>query len=155
MRYQFIIVLSGLICLSCLTNNERETTISKSSSNSITTKLGNKMKIKIGSDIFKATIYENKTTEVFKSMLPLTLNMSELNNNEKYAQLSSDLPTNAENIKTIQKGDIMLWGNNTLVVFYKTFPTSYRYTKIGRIENLDNLVSALGNDDVTVMFELE
>jgi hypothetical protein len=96
MRYQFIIVLSGLICLSCLTNNERETTISKSSSNSITTKLGNKMKIKIGSDIFKATIYENKTTEVFKSMLPLTLNMSELNNNEKYAQLSSDLPTNTE-----------------------------------------------------------
>ena len=33
----------------------------------------------------------------------------------------------------------MLYGNNCLVVFYKSFDTSYSYTKIGHIENLPDL----------------
>jgi hypothetical protein len=155
MKHQFLIVLLGYFFFSCFAHAEKEKPISKSNVNLINKQFSNKMKIKIGSDIFMATLYENKTTEVFKSMLPLTLKMTEYNNNEKFAQLSSDLPTHAENIRTIQKGDLMLWGSNTIVVFYETFQTSYKYTKIGRIDNLENLVSALGKNDITVIFELE
>lgn len=43
----------------------------------------------------------------------------------------------------------MLYGNNCLVVFYKSFNTSYSYTKIGHIDNL----SDLGNEDVIIKFE--
>ena len=43
----------------------------------------------------------------------------------------------------------MLYGNNCLVVFYKSFNTSYSYTKIGHIENL----SDLGNKNVIIKFE--
>ncbi|MBK7874051.1 MAG: hypothetical protein IPJ74_27090 [Saprospiraceae bacterium] len=117
--------------------------------------MGNKMKIKIGSDTFTAILYENKTAEALKAMMPLTLKMSELNGNEKYFQLSTNLPTNTENIGTIEEGDIMLWGANTLVLFYKTFQTSYRYTKIGRIENPIGLASAVGSGSTTAIFELE
>ena len=39
----------------------------------------------------------------------------------------------------IEAGDIMLFGNNCLVVFYKSFNSSYSYTKIGHIENLEEL----------------
>lgn len=113
------------------------------------------MKIKIGSDTFTAILYENKTAEALKAMLPLTLNMSELNQNEKYFQLSNNLPTNTENIGTIQEGDLLLWGANTLVLFYQTFQTSYRYTKIGRIENPAGLAAAVGSESVMVTFELE
>lgn len=67
------------------------------------------MNIKIGSNVFKAMLYENETAETLKAMMPLTLKMSELNSNEKYCQLSTNLPTNTENIGTIQEGDIMLW----------------------------------------------
>ena len=67
--------------------------------------LGSKMKIKIGSNNFTAILYENKTAGALKAMLPLTLTMSELNGNEKYFQLSTNLPTNTENIGTIQEGD--------------------------------------------------
>ena len=39
--------------------------------------------------------------------------------------------------------------NNCLVVFYKSFDTSYSYTKIGHIENFEDL----GNKNVTIKFE--
>jgi hypothetical protein len=117
--------------------------------------IGNKMKIKIGTEVFMATLYNNKTANTFKTKLPLTLTMNELNGNEKYVQLSTDLPTNTEEIGTIQEGDLMLWGANTLVVFYKTFKTSYRYTKLGHIVNPHRLASSLGTKNVIVSFETE
>lgn len=113
------------------------------------------MKIKIGNSSFTATLYDNATATVFKSLLPLTVSMAELNGNEKYVDLPGSLPTNASNPGTIQNGDLMLYGSATLVLFYKTFPTSYTYTRLGRIEDVTGLVAALGSGNVTVTFELE
>ena len=113
------------------------------------------MKIKIGNSTFTATLYDNATATAFKSLLPLTVSMNELNANEKYADLSSNLPTSAANPGTIQNGDLMLYGTSTLVLFYKTFSTSYSYTKLGRIDDVSGLVAALGSGNVSVSFELE
>jgi hypothetical protein len=79
--------------------------------------------------------------------------MIELNGNEKYFDLSHHLPANASNPVTIQNGDLMLYGSNTLVLFYKTFSTSYSYTRIGRLENPAGLATALGAGNATVIFE--
>ena len=114
-----------------------------------------KMKIKIGNLTFKATLYDNSTATAFKAMLPLTVNMIELNGNEKYINLSRSLPTNVSNPGTIQNGDLMLFGPSTFVLFYKTFSTSYSYTKLGRIDDVTGLVSALGSNNINVSFELE
>jgi hypothetical protein len=46
----------------------------------------------------------------------------------------------------------MLYGNNCIVIFYKTFTTSYAYTKIGRVKNLEGLEGILGKGDVDVEF---
>jgi len=114
-----------------------------------------KMKIKIGNSTYTATLYDNATVTAFKSLLPMTVNMIELNNNEKYVDLPRSLPANASNPKTIQNGDLMLFGSSTLVLFHKTFSTSYSYTKLGRIDDVTGLVAALGNGNISVTFELQ
>ena len=60
-----------------------------------------------------------------------------------------------ESVGNIKTGDIMLWGDNCLVLFYENFSTSYSYTKIGYIENPTDFSEALGLDDVAVEFETD
>jgi hypothetical protein len=111
--------------------------------------------IKIGSREFIATLFNNPTATAFKAMLPLTMNMTELNGNEKYFDLSRNLPTNASNPGKINTGDLLLYGSKTLVLFYKTFSTSYSYTKLGKIDNPGGLAEALGSGNVIVIIELK
>ena len=104
------------------------------------------VKIVIDEKEFIIDLEDNETVKSFINMLPLELNMKELNGNEKYVYLDNSLPTNSYNPKHIEKGDVMLYGNNCLVIFYKSFDTSYSYTKIGHIDNLENL----GNENINV-----
>jgi hypothetical protein len=116
---------------------------------------GNQMKIKIGTKTFAATLDDNATAAAFKSLLPMTVDMVDLNGNEKYFDLPGNLPTNASTRRTIQSGDLMIYGSNTLVLFYKTFATSYSYTRLGRINNPAGLAAAVGSGNVAVTYELE
>lgn len=111
------------------------------------------MTLKIGNSTFTATLADNATAQAFAAMLPMNLSMSELNNNEKYVYLDQSLPAQASSPGTIQTGDIMLYGSSCVVLFYKTFSTSYSYTRIGRVDNPDGLASAVGSGSVTVLFE--
>ena len=111
------------------------------------------LKITINSKVFKVNLQDNATAKAFKELLPLTLDMKELNSNEKYAELAESLPVKASSPETIQNGDLMLYGSNVVVLFYKTFSPSYAYTKIGNVDHADNLADALGSDNVLVKFE--
>lgn len=116
--------------------------------------MNNNFKINIGSTSFNVTLEDNPTVTAFKSLLPMTVNMSEMNNNEKYYYLPENLPTASSNPGRIQTGDLMLYGSSCVVLFYKTFSTSYSYTRLGRVDNPVGLASALGSGNVTATFEL-
>lgn len=111
--------------------------------------------VKAGSYTFSVILEDNATASAFLELCPLTINMSELNGNEKYHYLDTSLPTNASCPETINAGDIMLYGSSCVVIFYKTFNTSYSYTKIGHITNPSQLAQALGTGNVEVSFGLD
>ncbi len=138
---------SGVEILKPDDNNGGENSMTSENTNNM------KLKITIGSKSYTATLYDNATAREFKTMLPMTLNMNEHNQNEKYSSLSKNLSTAASNPGTIHTGDLMLFGMNTLVLFYKTFSPSYNYTKIGEINDSSGLEAALGTGSVSVVFE--
>ncbi len=98
---------------------------------------------------FVLRLEANGAVRALAELLPLTLEMSAMPH-EKYCYLSQELPVSTESPGTIAAGDVMLWGNSCLVIFYESFQTSYSYTRIGRIVDTDGLADALGQGGVTV-----
>jgi len=110
--------------------------------------------LQIGDAVFEAETADNDTARAFLELLPSELEMSELNGNEKYAYLDQELPSASANPGTIEAGDLMLYGDNCIVLFYETFPTSYSYTRIGKIRDTAGLKEALGTGSVHVSLSL-
>lgn len=154
MKQLLFIAFFAVSLISCASCSKNLSPADNNSNNNINP-TGSKMRLKIGSSTFTATLYDNATATAFKSHLPMTVNMIYLNDNEKYFNLPQGLPTNASNPGTVQNGDLMLYGANTLVLFYKTFSTSYSYTRLGRVDDFAGLVAALGSGNVNVTFELQ
>ena len=106
----------------------------------------------VGERRFVVILSDNVTGHAFAKMLPLTLDMAELNGNEKHADLQNALPANASRMEMISNGDLLLYGSKTLVVFYKAFTSPYSYSNVGRVANPDGLAHALGEHGVRVQF---
>src|SRR5215210_2031009 len=111
-----------------------------------------RMWMTVGERRFAITLSDNGTARAFAAQVPLTLDMTELNGNEKYADLPKALPADASRPGTIRNGDLMLYGTNTLVVFYSTFESSYSYTRLGHVDGPSDLPQALGRRAVRVVF---
>lgn len=108
--------------------------------------------ITVGERQFSATLADNESARQLAALLPLTLDMRELNGNEKYFYLDSTLPTDAYSPGQIHTGDLMLYGDSCLVLFYQSFSSGYSYTPLGQVDNPDGLADALGSGNVTVSF---
>lgn len=99
----------------------------------------NNIKIIINEKEYKLNLEKTDEAKDFINNVPSELVMMDLNNNEKYVYLDKVFMNNPINVNYIEKGDLMLYGDNCLVIFYKSFETTYSYTKIGHINNLDDL----------------
>src|SRR5436853_5762103 len=109
-----------------MSNVNRESNVG----NSANTQKERKMKIRIGSKTFDATLFDNETAAAFKALLPLTVDMEELNGNEKKYDLSKLLPTNSFKPNTINRGDLLFWEVRTWWLFYKNFRSSNSKTSL-------------------------
>ena len=143
----FLLIICVLIISGCNSKQvENNNTLEKITDNNEVIK---EVKIMINDNLYIINLEDNETTRVFVNLLPLEMEMKELNGNEKYIYLDKTLPTNSFNPQHINRGDVMLYGNNCLVIFYESFDTSYSYTKIGHIDNLTNL----GDGSIKVKIE--
>ena len=120
-------------------------------SNNKAEKVSDTVKVFINDKEYKLNLYDNETVNSLVKLFPLEVTMKTLSENEVYVYLDEKFPTNSSNPKTINAGDVMLYGDNCLVIFYKTFNTSYSYTKIGHIDDLP----IINEDTVRVRIEKE
>lgn len=111
-----------------------------------------RMWMTVGERRFAVTLADTDAARAFAAQLPLTLDMTELNGNEKHTELPAALPTDATRPGAIHNGDLMLYGASTLVVFYEAFRSSYSYTRIGRVDDPDGLSQAFGRREVRIAF---
>lgn len=140
-----ICILSAILSLNAYSSISHE----KEGDEKMTT-----INIQVGDRYFKGKIFDTPAGNSFLNQLPLSLSMSDLNSNEKYCYLPERLPANSQNIDRIKTGDLMLFGSECLVLFYENFNTPYRYTKLGYVENPENLKNVLGRDDIQINFNL-
>lgn len=112
----------------------------------------NNIKLSINGEEYNVTLEDNETSRELVSRLPLSITMSEMNGNEKYYYFDESFPTNSSSVGRINAGDIMLYGDDCLVVFYESFNTSYSYTRIGKIDNPNGLENNVGNGNVSITF---
>ena len=110
------------------------------------------MNILVGSIMLAVALENNPTAAAISDKLPLTVEMAELNGNEKYVYLPFSLPSAPKPVGIIKAGDVMLFGDDCLVIFYQDFKTSYTYTRIGRIEKAEGLFEILKRGKVSVTF---
>lgn len=106
----------------------------------------------VGERRLSISLADTDAARAFAALLPLTLHMPDLNGNEKHVKLPKALPANASRPGTIRHGDLMLWGADTLVVFYLTFDSPYSYTRLGRVDDADALPQVLGRGEVRIIF---
>lgn len=113
-----------------------------------------KLQISVGEHSFTATFADNSSAEALKELLAdgnIIINMVDYGGFEKVGALGASLPRNDERINT-DIGDIILYLGNQFVIYYDK--NSYSLTRLGKIENTENLKDALGSGNVTVTLSL-
>ena len=90
-----------------------------------------KMHLVLQNESYEIVLENNETVSKLLTLLPISLEMQELNENEKYVYLDTVFPNHPEKIQTIQKGDLMLYQENCLVLFTKTLLPTILTQKLG------------------------
>ncbi|MBE1237578.1 hypothetical protein IHV25_07945 [Phaeovibrio sulfidiphilus] len=107
----------------------------------------------VGGHRFSVTLADTDAARAFEALVPLVLKTRDLNRNEKYGDLPRALPRADHRPGQIETGDLMLWDGGTLVLFYRTFESTWPYTRLGRVDDPAALEQVLGGGAVRLEFQ--
>ena len=98
---------------------------------------------------------DNESVEALKELCkngPLTIRMSMYGGFEQVGDIGQSLPRN-DSQTTTQSGDIVLYSDDQLVVFYGS--NSWAYTRLGHVTDKsdEEMAQLLGNGDVVITIE--
>ena len=111
------------------------------------------MKLIIDDKVVPVTWEQNASTAALQKLLPLTIKMSPYGGFEQVGDIGQNI-TSADKQITTQYGDIVLYAENKLVIFYGS--NSWAYTRLGHIGlSQQEIASLLNREGVTVKLEAE
>ena len=113
------------------------------------------IKVKINDTIFDVQLENNSATQELVKTLEkenVTVNATDYGNFEKVGDLGFSLPTSDEQVNT-SPGDIVLYQGNQISLFYESH--SWSYTKLGKIQDADDLKTNVGSGEVVITFSLK
>ena len=116
---------------------------------------GAAMQLTINHRSFTADLADTAAAQELRRLLPLTLTLQDHLGNEKHAPLPHSLPRNDHRPGRIEAGDVMLWQDQTIVVFYESFDSPYSYTRLGKVREAASLKAAMGIGAVSIRFAAE
>ena len=113
--------------------------------------------IKANGKVFYANLEDNSSAKAFIEKLSpqeITLDLHDYGSFEKVGNLPWELPRNDEQITT-EPGDIILYQGNQFSIYYDE--NTWSFTRIAKIGDTskEELLSALGEGDVSVTLNLE
>ena len=109
-----------------------------------------------GGKTFTAKLENNSSARALKKILEegdISIQMQDYANMEKVGPIGKILPRN-DTQTTTAPGDLILYQGKYFVIYYA--PNSWNFTRLGKIENINEneLKSALGEDDATVILSI-
>ena len=137
------------------TTMEPESSIETEPEEVVETERIKRMKVQIDRHTFYAALENNDATAELVQMMKnqsIVISMSDYSGFEKVGSLGTTLPGSNSQMTT-QAGDIVLYNNNQIVIFYGS--NSWSYTKLGHVDDMTGWEEALGSGDVTVTFSIE
>lgn len=110
--------------------------------------------ITTGGRVFSARFCDTPSARTLLEQMPFTINMNDYARQEKVLELPYNFPE-ADTMQPdiIRSGELFLWSGNRLVLFYTTFSNAYGgFVPIGRIDDVEGLMEALGRGSVAVTY---
>lgn len=110
------------------------------------------MNINVNGQVASIQLEDNATTKALVAEAPFTIQMDDLHRNEKYHYFGKTFPTQPQAIQTIEAGDVLLYQNNCLVIFYQAAEPVVPYTRIGKIHHFQDIRASFGHEPVSVQW---
>lgn len=107
-----------------------------------------------GNETFAVALEDNDAANALMKLLQngsVTISLNDYGGFEKVGALGTDLPAD-DAYTTTQAGDIVLYQGNQIVIFYGS--NTWSYTRLGKINETEDLQAALGKGTVSVTFFL-
>ena len=147
----FLLATLGLPA--CVTTSDASAPITETSTSQEASTMDS-IDIDINGQTFSATLSDTEAARQFAARLPMTLDMSELNGNEKYYGTGTAYSTaGASVVSPIEAGDLMLYGDDYVVLFYSTHANSqWSYVPLAKVDDPSGIAAAVGSGSVTVTF---
>ena len=147
------LLLATLVLPACAASSDTVTPTTETSTSQEASTMGS-ISIDINGKTFSATLSDTEAARQFAARLPMTLDMSELNGNEKYYETGAAYSTAGSSVVSpIEAGDLMLYGDDCVVLFYSTHDNSqWSYVPLAKVDDPAGIAEAVGSGSVTVTF---